>query len=117
MLANVIQPVISAISQLLRRSIILVTVLALAFAVALTGALLLTFKTNLGVFEERIGGMTWRMFPDNRLEERITLVSIDEKSLSEIGPWPWPRSVMAELVSEIDSTGAQLQIHDIQTEI
>ena len=113
MLANVIQPVISAISQLLRRSIILVTVLALALAVALTGALLLTFKPDLGVFEERIGGMTWRMFPDNRMEERITLVSIDEKSLSEVGPWPWPRSVMAELVSEIDSTGAQLQIHDI----
>ena len=41
MLANVIQPVISAISQLLRRSIILVTVLALlALAVALTGVLL-----------------------------------------------------------------------------
>ena len=33
---------------------------------------MLTFKTNLGVFEERIGGMTWRMFPDNTLEERIT---------------------------------------------
>ena len=113
MLANVIQPVINAISPLLRRSIFLVSVLALALAAALTGALLLTLKTNLGVFEERIGGMTWRMFPDNRLEERITLVSIDEKSLSEVGPWPWPRSVMAELVSEIDSTGAQLQIHDI----
>lgn len=113
MLDNVIQSVISAISQMLRRSIILVTVLALFFAAALTGALMLTFRTNLGVFEERLGGMTWRMFPDNRLEERITLVSIDEKSLSEVGPWPWPRSVMAELVSEIDSTGAQLQIHDI----
>jgi len=113
MLANMIQSFISAISQLLRRSVMWVTVLALFLAAALTGTLLLAFKTNLGVFEERIGSMTWRMFPDNRLEERITLVSIDEKSLSEVGPWPWPRSVMAELVSEIDSTGAQLQIHDI----
>ena len=50
MLANVIQSFINAISQLLRRSIILVTVLALVLAVALTGALLLTFKTDLGVF-------------------------------------------------------------------
>ena len=108
-----IQSFISAISQLLRRSVMWATVLALFLAAALTGTLLLAFKTNLGVFEERIGSMTWRMFPDNRLEERITLVSIDEKSLSEVGPWPWPRSVMAELVSEIDSTGAQLQIHDI----
>ena len=113
MLANVIQPVISAISQLLRQSTVLVTGLSLLLAAALTGSLMLLFKTNLDAFEERLGSMTWRMFPNSSLEERITLVSIDEKSISEIGPWPWSRSVMAELVAQIDSTGAQLQIHDI----
>ena len=31
-------------------------------------------------------------------EERLTLVDIDEASLSEIGAWPWPRERLADLV-------------------
>ena len=45
--------------------------------------------------------------------KRITLVAIDEESLAEIGPWPWSRSVMADLISKINAAGAQLQIHDV----
>ena len=51
--------------------------------------------------------------PDPIVEERVTLVSIDEKSLSRIGPWPWSREVMANLVNSINETGAQLLIHDV----
>ena len=52
-------------------------------------------------------------FSEKEREERITLVVIDEKSLAEVGPWPWTRDVMAQLVNAIDSSGALLQIHDI----
>ena len=52
---------------------------------------------------------------DYALEERISLVVIDEPSIAEIGPWPWSRDVMAQLVSAIDAAGAQLQLHDITT--
>ena len=57
--------------------------------------------------------MGWTLFPDSALEERISLVVIDEPSIAEIGPWPWSRDVMAQLVSAIDAAGAQLQLHDI----
>ena len=35
------------------------------------------------------------------LDERIVIVDIDEKSLAEVGRWPWPRNRMAELNGEI----------------
>jgi CHASE2 domain-containing sensor protein/serine phosphatase RsbU (regulator of sigma subunit) len=33
------------------------------------------------------------------------VVAIDEKSLTELGQWPWPRTVMADLVKAINSAG------------
>ena len=44
----------------------------------------------------------------NHINERpvsgdIVLVGIDEKSVREVGRWPWPRSRYAELVESIDA--------------
>ncbi len=38
--------------------------------------------------------------PDTR-DERIVIVDIDEKSLGELGRWPWKRSVLSELVRRL----------------
>ena len=35
------------------------------------------------------------------LDERIVIVDIDEKSLGEVGRWPWSRNRMAELTEEM----------------
>ena len=35
------------------------------------------------------------------LDERIAIVDIDEKSLAEVGHWPWPRNRVADLVDEL----------------
>ena len=35
------------------------------------------------------------------IDERIVILDIDEKSLQEVSRWPWPRDVMAELVTEL----------------
>jgi diguanylate cyclase len=43
----------------------------------------------------------------------IILVGIDEKSLREVGRWPWPRTRYAELIEAIDSAGPRQQVHDI----
>lgn len=34
-------------------------------------------------------------------ENRLLVVDIDEESLKQIGPWPWPRSRLAELVETL----------------
>jgi adenylate cyclase len=36
----------------------------------------------------------------------VTIVDIDERSLSEIGQWPWPRTVVADLVDRLTNDGA-----------
>ena len=48
------------------------------------------------------------------LDERIVIVDIDEKSLAEVGHWPWGRNRLAELVQEMfDRQGALLAGFDI----
>ena len=88
-------------------------VLVLAAAGAISMVLLLALGPSLQIMEERLGGLGWTLSPDTTLEQRITIVSIDEKSLAEIGPWPWTRPQLALLVNAIDDAGAQSQLHDI----
>ena len=54
----------------------------------------------------------------NHINERpvsgdIVLVGIDEKSVREIGRWPWPRSHYAQLIEALDAAEPQQQVHDI----
>src|SRR5512147_3281392 len=35
------------------------------------------------------------------VDSRIVILDIDEKSLGEIGRWPWSRNVMAELINKL----------------
>ena len=35
------------------------------------------------------------------LEERVVILDIDEKSLQEVGRWPWPRDVMARIIDKL----------------
>lgn len=88
---------------------LLVLLLAGVLAAVLNFAFSDAFKT----LEERLGVMGWTLTTDNVTEQSITLVTIDEKSLAEVGPWPWPRQELARLVSAIDEAGSQLQIHDV----
>ena len=45
--------------------------------------------------------------------ERIVIVAIDEKSLASLGRWPWPRSLMADLVRKLSEAGARVIAVDI----
>src|SRR5204863_335391 len=42
-----------------------------------------------------------RMTMPAAVDRRIVILDIDEKSLGEIGRWPWPRSLMAEVVTKL----------------
>jgi adenylate cyclase len=63
--------------------------------------------------EERSGDVVWRMDAQRKDERRIIIVDIDERSLREIGPWPWDRSKQAQLIEAIDRLGAGQQVFDI----
>jgi CHASE2 domain-containing sensor protein/predicted Ser/Thr protein kinase len=71
---------------------------------ALTAAALAAMGTSF-VFTENIEKKLydWRLrsLPSAALSEDIRLVAIDAPSIEAIGRWPWPRGVMAELLSRI----------------
>src|SRR6266542_6040265 len=44
---------------------------------------------------------------------QIVLLSIDDKSLHEIGNWPWPRRTDAELVDRLTAAGVKRIFLDV----
>ena len=101
------------IQRLVSGNVVSSSLFLLFFAAVITTSLFSIFKDGLVSIEERAGYLPWTLFMDATPEERVTIVAIDEKSINEIGPWPWPRRVMADLVDSINAAGAQLQIHDV----
>jgi EAL domain-containing protein (putative c-di-GMP-specific phosphodiesterase class I)/CHASE2 domain-containing sensor protein len=54
----------------------------------------------------------------NHVNERpvsgdIVIVGIDEKSVGQVGRWPWPRGRYGDLIGAIQSAGPKAQVHDI----
>lgn len=55
-----------------------------------------------------------RTLAERAPDPRIGLVDIDEESLRRAGPWPWPRSLLADLVEQLIAThGAALVVFDL----
>ncbi|MBI2769652.1 MAG: adenylate/guanylate cyclase domain-containing protein [Burkholderiales bacterium] len=67
----------------------------------------------LSEIEERSGDVVWRLTAQKKDERRLIVVDIDERSLREVGPWPWPRATQARLVQQIAKAGAGEQVFDI----
>ena len=78
---------------------ILVTLIPLLFALMhISGVLPLGVLNRLDniIYDARL-----RATMPRTLDERIVIVDIDEKSLAEVGRWPWSRHKMAHLVDEL----------------
>lgn len=80
---------------------------------ALWWLLNLLLGPTLVALEERSGDWVWRANASSERESRIILVDIDEASLQQLGPWPWPRQRLAELSDKLAAEGAGLQILDV----
>ncbi len=39
--------------------------------------------------------------------DEVVIASIDEKSVTDLGRWPWPRSLLATLISQLTQMGAE----------
>lgn len=46
-------------------------------------------------------------------DERLVLVEVDDRSLQELGPWPWSRARHAELIDRLSAAGARVIVPDI----
>lgn len=55
-----------------------------------------------------------RLTMPNTVDPRIVILDIDEKSLQQVGRWPWPRDVMAHLIDKLfDEYGVALVGFDV----
>jgi eukaryotic-like serine/threonine-protein kinase len=51
--------------------------------------------------------------PRNPGANIISIVNIDDKSLKQIGPWPWPRYVLADMIPILKGNGAKFIVLDL----
>ena len=47
-------------------------------------------------------------FPRNLGTNVLAIVNIDDKSIKQLGPWPWPRHLIAEMIPILKNNGAKL---------
>lgn len=87
--------------------------LVLVIAALLCGASYALWLPQLRTIETRLGNLGWTLNSDNSPEARFSIVAIDEKSIAQIGPWPWPREVLATLSDKLRQAGVSLQVYDI----
>ena len=67
----------------------------------------------LTALEDRTGDWVWAATAERMDERRLIVVDIDERSLTELGPWPWPRATQASLINQLAQAGARQQVFDI----
>ena len=86
---------------------------AFLLALSLCAILLGGFAGTFAALEERSADWLWRLTASAERERRIILVDVDEPSLQQLGPWPWPRQRLAELSDRLAAEGTALQIFDM----
>ena len=73
---------------------------------------ILSSNSSIQYFVHRLNVMTYdyqasHIIPrQNKKEAEVVIVDIDEKSLGEMGHWPWPRAVLAKLIRNTYKQGA-----------
>ena len=75
------------------------------FAIASPGAIT---PLNLRAYDELL-----RRADRPPLTGRVSIVAVDEKSIAEIGQWPWRRDVVARLVERLHGLGAGVIAFDV----
>lgn len=81
------------------RRIVLAVLVGVLAAVASSGPWF--WKQDEAIYDTVAGG--WACPPDPNL----LVVAIDEASLQQLGPWPWPRSTHARLLDRLTAAGSR----------
>lgn len=65
-------------------------------------------------FEDRFFDLRMKLTLDKeKKDDRLVLAAIDDKSLAEIGRWPWSRTQIIKLVNKLNTYGAKVIAFDI----
>ena len=90
--------------------------ISIGLACVIAASTILLMRGHLPIFEDIEGSLLDARFQYRGAiprSELVKIVAIDEKSIDEIGRWPWSREIVAELINKIDDLGAQTIALDI----
>jgi len=71
------------------------------FVALLTGALV-SVSLFLGLFAGWENFLEDRLYAAKPLSSKITIVAIDNESLTKLGQWPWPREIFAQALEKLN---------------
>src|SRR5215210_107278 len=104
-------PSLKRLASLFRRGLVYWLPLALLLAMVLAHVAIPKLFDRFSLFAFDLYQSTRpRQTPD---EMPVLIVDIDEQSLKEIGQWPWPRTVLAQLVDKLNEAGAAVIAFDV----
>src|SRR5262249_59602239 len=69
-------------------------------------ALALYRPSFLARIDDSVYDQLMRWAPAKPPSGRIVIVDVDERSLSQIGQWPWPRDLVGGLITRLRDMGA-----------
>src|SRR5688572_7717967 len=62
------------------------------------------------LYDIRVRHCQWFAKPPT---DKLAQMDIDDGALAQVGRWPWPRALMADIVDELDAAGAELIVFDV----
>ncbi|HKF66575.1 MAG TPA: adenylate/guanylate cyclase domain-containing protein [Vicinamibacterales bacterium] len=81
--------------------------------VVLVFALYLWAPTFLKTVENKLYDLHFTLRGVRPPGDQVVIVAVDENSLSSLGRWPWPRSMLARIVRTLNEAGARVIAIDI----
>jgi len=87
--------------------------LTVLVAAGLWGIAWVSLPQTLPLASERGADLVWRLIQTSQPERRVVVIDIDDESLSQVGPWPWSRPVLADLAQKLDTAGVALKLFDV----
>jgi adenylate cyclase len=85
-----------------------------ASVIVVVVALFLSAPEFLQAVEARLYDLHFKLRgTQQQTADGIVIAAIDEKSLAALGRWPWPRSLMADLIKKLSADGARIIAVDI----
>ena len=86
-------------------------------AVSLVIAGLTTLGSWVALDANIFGGSQLRfadaLFPATDADSRVVVVGIDDQSQTDLGQWPFPRNVHAEIIDNLSRAGANVIVYDV----
>jgi len=89
----------------------------LLYALGLAAIFIVSFLSSQGYLLQQfeLKSIDWRFHVrgERTPTDDVALVLIDERSLGELGQWPWPRSTHARLIEALNHSGARVIVFDV----